>query len=168
MVANRMRQRWVAAAMSIAVAGLLLSGCAQSKEETMTPHEARDVLVSTIENSAALLNVTGWNRDHAPEVGNCGATRGTRVSYSYGYGAPQPGPEHDHHMDAKKIADYWTSLGMTVRTVMDPDGDPTVYSTGGPVAGLMFSTSPGNYYINGTSVCVPGNADELRPEQSAG
>ncbi len=134
----------------------------------MTPHEARDALVSTIENSAALLNVTGWNRAHAPEAGNCGAAAGTDVNYTYVYGAPQPGSDHDHHVDAKKIADYWTSLGMTVNTVIDPDGDPTVYSTGGPVEGLMFSTAPGNYYFGGTSLCVPGNADELRNEESAG
>ncbi len=108
----------------------------------MTPHEARDALVSTIENSAALLNVTGWKPD-GPGVQRCGD--GSRANYTYVYGAPQPGSDHDHHVDAKKIADYRTSLGMTVKTVMDPEGDPIVYGTGGPVEGLRFvAAAPGH------------------------
>ncbi len=163
-----MRTRWAVTTVAVALTTMMLSGCTQSKGETMTPHEARDALVSTITDSAALLNITGWAAT-GPEGGNCGATAGTDVNYNYVYGAPQPGSDHNHDADAKKIADYWTSLGMTVRTVINPEGDPVVYGTGGPVDGLRFVTAaPGNYFFGGTSLCVPGNADELRPEQSAG
>ncbi|MDF2562712.1 MAG: hypothetical protein K0R99_4158, partial [Microbacterium sp.] len=74
----------------------------------MTPHEARDTLISTIEESAALLDVSGWNRDHAANVQSCGPD-GQSAKYGYGYGAPQPDPPRDRHADAKTIADYWTS-----------------------------------------------------------
>lgn len=129
----------------------------------MTPEQARDTLVSTIQDSAALLpRVTGWNRDSAPDPGNCGMQRGTRVNFTYGYGAPQPGG--DHAADAQTIADYWRSLGMTVNTVVT-DGDPVVYGAGGPVKGVRFSTAaPGDYYIAGTSLCVPGDPMKINTE----
>ncbi|MDQ1215478.1 hypothetical protein QE411_000339 [Microbacterium arborescens] len=143
-----------------------VTGCGTNQKEMMTPHEARDTLISTIEDSAALLGVSGWNRDHAAGVQSCGAD-GTSAKYSYGYGAPQPEPERDRHADATRIADYWTSLGMTVRTVINPEGDPSVFATGGTVAGLRFATAaPGDYYIAGSSLCVPGNVDELWKEQT--
>ena len=129
----------------------------------MSPQEARDTLVSTIKDSAALLDIDGWNRDGAAEVGNCGRTRGTDVNYTYGWGAPQPGG--DHFADAKTVSDYWESLGMTVRTVVT-NNTPVVYATGGPTSGLRFSTAPGDYYIAGTSLCVPGDADELRNQET--
>lgn len=128
----------------------------------MTPTEARDTLVQTIEDTAAQLDVQGWNRDHAAEVGNCGAKRGERVNYSYGFGAPAPGG--DHGADARTVADYWRSLGMQVRVVDDPVY--VVYGTGGPTEGLSFSTAPGNYYIAGESLCVPGDADALRKQDN--
>ncbi|MDQ1215476.1 MULTISPECIES: hypothetical protein [Microbacterium] len=132
----------------------------------MTPHEARDTLISTIEESAALLDVSGWNRDHAAGVQSCGPD-GTSAKYGYGYGAPQPDPPRDRHADVKKIADYWTSLGMTVRTV-ETNGTPAVFANGGAIAALSFSPAPGDYYISGTSLCVPGNVSELRKEQTRG
>lgn len=129
----------------------------------MSPAEARDALVSTIEKSAGQLQVDGWSRSHAPEVGNCGARRGERADYSYSYGAPAP--DSDHEADARKIADYWRSLGMQVRLVESPDY--VVYASGGPVAGLTFSTAPGNYFIAGESLCVPGDATELRKQDNS-
>lgn len=126
----------------------------------MTPAEARDALITTIEDSAAQLDVVGWHRDHAPEVGDCGGQQGERADYAYGYGAPAP--DSDRGADAKIIADYWTSLGMQVRVVETPVY--VVYASGGPVAGLSFSTAPGDYYIAGTSLCVPGDATELRTQ----
>lgn len=128
----------------------------------MNPPEARDSLIRTIEDTAARLDVEGWNRDHAAEVGNCGARRGERVNYAYGYGAPPPA--RDHAADARSVAEYWESLGMRVRVVEYPHF--VVYATGGPVEGLAFSTAPGDYYISGTSLCVPGDADEIRKQDN--
>lgn len=141
---------------------MLLAACTASEEETVTPSEARDTLIRTIEDTAAQLDVKGWNRDHAAEVGNCGAQRGERVNYSYGAGAPAP--DGDHAANARTVADYWRSLGMEVRIVDAPAY--VVYGTGGPVEGLSFSTAPGNYYIAGESSCVPGDADELRKQDN--
>ncbi|MGR6742433.1 hypothetical protein ACU6RU_10425 [Microbacterium sp. F1-18] len=166
--ADQHNHRHTRAIASVIAAGLLLTGCTTNQHDTMTPHEARDTLISTIEESAALLDVSGWNRDHAAGVQSCGPD-GTSAKYGYGYGAPQPDPPRDRHADAKTIADYWTSLGMTVRTVLNPEGDPVVFSTGGPVQGMKFVTAPpGDYYIAGTSLCVPGNVSELRKEQTRG
>ncbi|MCW2164936.1 hypothetical protein B0I12_002071 [Microbacterium hydrothermale] len=53
---------------------------------------------------------------------------------------------------------------MDVRVVESPSY--VVYATGGPVEGLSFSTSPGDYYISGTSLCVPGDADEIRKQDN--
>lgn len=146
----------------VLISPITLAGCAQSKEDSMTPAEARDALVSTIEDSAAQLNVAGWHRDHAPEVGDCGNQQGQRVNYSYGYGAPAP--DSDRGADAKVIADYWRSLGMQVRVVDTPLY--VVYASGGTVAGLSFSTAPGDYYIAGTSLCVPGDAKAIRDQDN--
>lgn len=123
----------------------------------MTPGEARDALVATVQNTAARLNVEGWNEDRSPEPGNCGERRGDAVNFMYGYGAPSP--ETNFEEDARIVADYWKSLGMAVRVVDAPVH--TVYASGGPVEGLSFSTAPGDYYISGTSLCVEGDADSI-------
>ena len=139
-----------------------MTACAGSKEEEVSPEQARDALVSTVEDSAALLNVSGWTWDGAPEVGNCGQSRGERVNYTYGYGAPPP--DGDRASDAEKVADYWRSLGMEVRVVDEPL--IVVYAKGGPVGGLSFSTAPGDYHIAGTSLCVPGDAKAIRDQDN--
>ncbi|WJM14896.1 hypothetical protein [Microbacterium arborescens] len=155
----------VAAAVAAALASMS-SSCTASQGDPMTPQEARDLLIATIEESAALLHVPGWNSDGAPGVQKCGPD-GTSAKYGYGYGAPQPDPPRDRHADAKKVADHWRTLGMTVRVIINPEGDPVVFSTGGPVSGLRFVTAaPGDYYIAGSSLCVPGDADDLRREEA--
>lgn len=138
---------------------IMLSGCALARDVKLNPSEARDALTRTIEDTAAQLDVPGWNRDHAPEVGDCGEQR---ANYTYGFGAPAP--NSDHAADARIVADYWRSLGMEVRVVEDPLY--VVYATGGPVEGLSFSTAPGDYYIAGESLCVPGDADEIRKQDN--
>lgn len=144
-------------AVALIGAALVTAACGTEKEAVMTPDEARDALVATIENTASKLNVDGWNRDRSPEPGNCGERRGELVNFMYGYGAPSPGT--DFGADAQIVADYWRSLGMDVRVVAAPVY--TVYGTGGPVEGLSFSTAPGDYYISGTSLCVEGDADTI-------
>lgn len=136
---------------------LLTAGCGGEMETKMTPDEARDALVATIENTASRLDIEGWNSDRSPEPGNCGERRGELVNFMYGYGAPSPGT--DFEADAQIVADYWRSLGMNVRVVDAPVY--TVYASGGPVEGLSFSTAPGDYHISGTSLCVEGDADAI-------
>lgn len=156
-IEHRMTRTVMAVVVSTSFFGL--SACTMSKEATMSPSEARDALVRTIEDTAAQLDVHGWNRDHAPEIGECGAQR---ANYAYGYGAPAS--DSDHAADAEVVADYWRSLGMQVRVVEDPLY--VVYGAGGPVDGLSFSTAPGDYYIAGESLCVPGDADEIRKQDN--
>jgi ABC-type transport system substrate-binding protein len=126
----------------------------------MTPQEARDALVKIIVDTSAIVGVSGWKDGGAPDVGSCDAGVPS-VNYGYGYGT-QPGT--DHLGDAQKVAAYWEKLGMSVRVVTSPA--PRVYSTGGPVQGLSFSTAPGNYVIAGTSLCVPGDLTTLIDEQA--
>ncbi|KEP76072.1 hypothetical protein HR12_10605 [Microbacterium sp. SUBG005] len=161
----RRTERLFARTLLIAVLSgslMMLAACTTSKEATMSPSEARDTLIRTIQDTAAQLEVQGWNRDGAAEVGNCGAQRGERVNYTYGYGAPAP--DSDHAADARTVADYWRSIGMQVRVVDTPVH--VVYGTGGPTEGLSFSTAPGNYYIAGESLCVPGDVDEIRKQDN--
>lgn len=155
--------RGAASSVTVLVAGLLLTSCVASLEATASADEARDALVSTVEDSAAQFDVAGWSRSHAPEVGDCGPGSGDRANYSYTYGAPAP--DSDREADARRVADYWRSLGMEVRLVESPAY--VVYGSGGPVEGLTFSTGPGNYFIAGESLCVPGDAAELRKQDNA-
>ncbi len=144
----------------LAVTGGLLTACQPG--ETMTPHEARDQLVTTIEDTGALLDVPGWKRDFSPRIQECDGGNGVKYGYSYS----SPPPDGDHLADANTVADYWDSLGMTVR--IDTSSDPVVFATGGPVTGLSFGTGPGLYYIAGSSLCVPGNANDLIDEEYNG
>lgn len=139
----------------------LLAACTPTKETTMKPHEARDALVDTIHETAALLTVDGWKDTGAPGVQACDADGVAGVKYAYTYTAPAGG---DHRGDADTVAAHWRGLGMTVRTETDPDA--VVFATGGPVQGLSFSTAPGDYVISGTSLCVPGDIGALTDEQA--
>lgn len=56
-----------------ATVALMSSSCTASQDDTVTPHEARNTLISTIRDSAALLDVSGWNSDGAPGVQSCGS-----------------------------------------------------------------------------------------------
>ncbi len=136
---------------------VFMSACGTMEEAEMSQEDARAALVAVIEQTAEQLSVTGWAPDRSPEVGRCGARGDERVNYTYGYGAPAP--QSDRGTDAHTIADYWRSLGMEVEVVQTPVY--TVYGTGGSVEGLSFSTAPGDYYISGTSACVPGDLGEL-------
>lgn len=156
------RAQRVSLALLLSSVLLVVSACGTSKEAEMSPDEARNALVSTIEASAAQLDVAGWSRSHAPEVGDCGAQAGMRANYSFTYGAPAP--EDHHEADARAVAEYWRSLGMEVRLVESPAY--VVYGSGGPVEGLTFSTGPGNYFIAGESLCASGDADELRKQDN--
>ncbi|MFF7683551.1 hypothetical protein ACFZA2_12415 [Microbacterium sp. NPDC007973] len=153
--------RWMTSAAAVLGLTLLLASCAAPADES--PVSARERLTSTIEESAAILGQVEWAEVGPADVGNCGDQPGERVNYNYWYNA-DPQPERDHAADARKMAEHWTALGMDVRVVESPSY--VVYATGGPVEGLSFSTAPGNYYITGTSRCVPGDADDLRKQDN--
>ncbi len=152
--------RRVVSSVTVLVVGVVLTACVASPAAATDAKEARDFLVATIENSAEQLDVAGWSRRYAPEVGDCGSGSGERANYSFTYGAPAP--DSDHEADAQKVADDWRSLGVQVRIVKSPDY--VVDGSGGPVQGLTFSTGPGNHFIAGESLCVAGDAAELRAQ----
>ena len=122
----------------------------------MTPDEARDMLAATIADTAALIDGPEWAEAYAslPQECAAGGARGTK--YGYIYSAPRP--DRDRLADVEKVAEYWESLGMSVR--VDIKSGPVVFGAGGPVQNIEFSTDPGNYSIGGTSLCAPGEVDE--------
>ena len=121
----------------------------------MTPDEARDMLAATIADTAALIDGPEWAETSVPVAQECvvGGARGTK----FGHDIAAPRPDRDRRADVEKVADYWKSLGMSVRIIIDR---PAVYGAGGPVQNIEFSTDPGNYLIGGTSLCAPGEVDE--------
>lgn len=137
------------------VLAMALVGCG-STEEKMKPDEARDSLTTIAHDTAALLDVEGWAENGAPLANTCDS--GSGVKWAYFYAAPRP--DADPAADAKTVADYWESLGLDVRT--NTEHDPVVFGTGGPVRSISFSTGPSVYDVSGTSLCVPGDADEWR------
>lgn len=123
------------------------------------PGDARDALVQFVEATARQLEVAGWNRDGVAVPSTCSrGVLGDGVKWSYGYGAPQP--DADRQADARVVLGYWQSLGTSASIMIDGVGNPDVYGQGGPVESVAFHTAPGDYYITGTSLCVPGDARE--------
>ena len=76
--------------------------------------------------------------------------------------------ETEHVEDAKRVAEYWKSLGMTVRTV-NPTTHPTVFAEGGAVLRASFDTNAADksYRVGATAVCSTGDAWELNVEDQA-
>lgn len=140
--------------MAVFAAGVVIfTGCG-SQEEQMTPDQARDALTSVTHDSADLLKIDGWTESGVPSAGSCADD----LNWEYIYGAPAPdGAPLD---DAQTVADYWKSLGMTVR--VNTEHDPVVFANGGSLRGISFSTGPGNYHFSGTTLCVPGDPDDYR------
>ena len=122
----------------------------------MTPDEARDTLVATIRDTAALIDGPDWAEFYASLPQECAAGGAPGTKYGYTYSAPRP--DRDRQADAEKVAEYWESLGMDVRIV--PESGPAVYGAGGPVQNITFLTEPGDYGIAGTSLCGLGDPDE--------
>ena len=122
----------------------------------MTPEEARDTLIATIRDTAALIDGPDWAETSEPAAQECavGGARGTK----YGHDVAAPRPDRDRLADVEKVAEYWKSLGMDVR--IDIPSGPVVFGAGGPVQNIEFSTDPGNYLIGGTSLCGLGDPDE--------
>jgi hypothetical protein len=159
--------------MVVLMMGMTITACAEKEpnttmsEKTISAREGRDRVVDFVINTTKQLDVTGW----WPRNGVAGArecslgNREEGASYGYDHWAPQ-GTEHIE--DAKRVAEYWKSLGMTVRTV-NATTHPTVFAEGGPVLRAEFDTdaSDKSYSIGATAPCSPGDAWELNVEDQA-
>ena len=86
---------------------LALTGCG-AKESQMTPERARDSLIKIAEDTAALLDIDGW-KDEVSLAQGCSAG----VEFGYTYAAPPA--DSVCLAEARKVAEYWRSLGMETR-----------------------------------------------------
>lgn len=166
----RSRRSILPVAVSVSVIITTMSACAGEGVKpvnTMSPREGRDQVVELVVETSRRLNIEGWwprNGVAAPDV--CSLDGGGEgASYSYEHWAPQ-GTEFDE--DARKVAAYWQSLGMSVR-VTDSTSRPTVYAEGGSVlrASFMTSTTDNSYRIGAVARCAPGDAARLLDEDNA-
>ncbi|GAA3600130.1 hypothetical protein GCM10022198_25660 [Klugiella xanthotipulae] len=157
--------RIIAAVAAVLLAGVALAGCSgKDPEHTMTARDGRDRVVELVINTTTQLDITGWwPRNGVAWAQDCGESG---ASYGYDQWAPQG---TDHIGDAKRVAEYWESLGMTVRTV-NPTTHPTLFAEGGPVLRASFDTdaAEGSYAIGATARCSPGeDAWELNTQDEA-
>jgi hypothetical protein len=167
--------RILTAATAVLMMGMTITACAEKEpsttmsddatpEETISAREGRDRVVELVINTTKQLDVTGWwPRNGVAWAQECSlGTGGKGAGYGYDHWAPQG---TNHIEDAKRVAEYWKSLGMTVRTV-NPTTHPTVYGEGGPVLRASFDTDRlREYYdVGAVAPCSPGDAVTLDDE----
>ena len=163
--------RILTAAASALMMGMTITACAEKEPSTaISAREGRDRAVELVFNTTKQLDVTGWwPRNGVAWAQECTPrSRGLEhatSSYSYDRWAPQG---TDHIRDAKRVAEYWESLGMTVRTI-NPTTHPTVFAEGGPVARAEFDTAAADqsYSVGATAPCSPGDSVALNKEDQA-
>ncbi|MGJ4843083.1 hypothetical protein [Leifsonia sp. Le1] len=87
------------------------------------------------------------------------------AAYSHARWAPAGTDPID---DARRVSDYWESLGMFVYTV-NADTTPTVFAEGGPVLRASFDTDAAkhSYRIGAIMPCGPGDDVALNEEDDA-
>ncbi|WP_194265959.1 hypothetical protein [Arthrobacter yangruifuii] len=172
-----MRMFTAAAVLLVGMTGCAEKGSNTTMSEKNTPEEAisaregRDRVVELVFNTAEQLDVTGWwPRNGAAWAQECTPESSHGLgdatsAYSYDRWAPQG---TDHIEDAKRVSEYWESLGMTVRTI-NPTKDPVVFAEGGPVLRAEFDTDAPeqSYSISAIAPCSPGDAYTLNEEDSA-
>ena len=178
MPAAKTHKRILTAAAAVLMMGTALTACAGKEpnrsmsdkptpEKTISASEGRDRVVELVINTTKQLDVTGWwPRNGVAGAQECSLGTGKKgASYGYDHWAPQG---TNHIEDAKRVAEYWKSLGMTVRTV-NPTTHPTVFAEGGPVLRAEFDTdaSDKSYSVGATAPCSPGDARELNVEDQA-
>ncbi|UTX53107.1 hypothetical protein [Leucobacter aridicollis] len=132
----------------------------------MTAREGRDKVVQLVQDSAQQLDVTGWWARGTAYAAPCEGDPDNASQYQYAYWAPEG---DDHRADAKKMAAYWESLGMTVFMTGEDTDWPVVYGSGGPVLRASFNTSAveRSYRIGAIAPCSPGLYVEFNREDSA-
>lgn len=147
--------------LCVAMASCTPTESTGSEEPHMTPREGRDKVVELVINSTKQLDVTGWAPRIVAWAQGCG-TDG--AAYGYDQWAPAG---TDLEGDARRVGDYWKSLGMSVR-ITDTTPYPTVYGEGGPVLRAAFDTALGDFYhIDAIAYCEPGDAYELNVQDEA-
>ncbi|WP_460740544.1 hypothetical protein [Microbacterium neimengense] len=75
-------------------------------------------------------------------------------------------PLSDHLADAQSVADFWESEGLDVQVQSEPR--IVVYGRGPDINAVSFSTEPGLYAIDGSSLCVPGTPDDISNRGATG
>ncbi|MET3904811.1 hypothetical protein ABIE35_003394 [Paenarthrobacter sp. 4246] len=170
--------RILMAVTAVLMMGMTITACAEKEpnatmsdkatpEKTISAREGRDRAVELVVNTTKQLDVTGWwPRNGVAWAQECSLGSGEKgASYGYDRWAPQG---TNHVEDAKRVAEYWKSLGMTVRTV-NPTTHPTVFAEGGPVVRAEFDTdaSDKSYSIGATAPCSLGDAVTLNDEDEA-
>lgn len=129
----------------------------------MTAKQVQDELISATHDAVALLDVTGWELfGNGYDVYPCQADG--KIKFAYQYAAPEQPASRDRAADAKIVADYWESIGITTVTKGKPDS-VVVFAQSENITSISFSTGPGLYRISGTSRCVEGNIDDFGGEQ---
>ncbi|WP_153038855.1 hypothetical protein [Rathayibacter tanaceti] len=113
------------------------------------------------------LDLEGWwPRNGVAGPDGCTRNGGKKgASYSYEQWAPRG---TDFAGDARKVAAYWESLGMSVR-IADSTPWPSVYAEGGPVLRAAFDTSAADdsYQIVAVAPCAEGDYHDLLLEDNA-
>ncbi|AZZ56437.1 hypothetical protein C5E08_11395 [Rathayibacter iranicus] len=159
----------VGALVMVMMTGLMFA-CAEKGARpvnTMSPREGRDKVVELVVDTTKQLDVEGWwarDGESAPDV--CSLAGGAQgASYRYSQEAPEG---TDFLGDARRVAAYWESLGMSVR-VADSTRRPAVFGEGGPVLRASFDTgaAAGTYRVGAVARCAPGYAAGLLREDNA-
>ena len=153
--------------VTVLLASVLLAGCGTQEEEpVMTAREGRDKVVQLVKDSAQQLDVTGWWARGTASAIPCEGDPDNASQYVYHYWAPEG---DDPQADAKRMAEYWESLGMTVYTTGQDGSAPMVFGRGGPVLRASFDTlgADRSYHIDAIAPCSPGLYVEFNREDSA-
>ncbi|WP_158286119.1 hypothetical protein [Rathayibacter tanaceti] len=149
---------------------VMMSACSEEGAASVTEmsaREGRDEVVRLVIETTKQLDLEGWwprNGEAAPDV--CSRADGQEgASYSYERWAPRG---TDFAGDARKVAAYWESLGMSVR-IADSTPWPSVYAEGGPVLRAAFDTSAADdsYQIVAVAPCAEGDYYDLLLEDNA-
>jgi hypothetical protein len=141
---------------------LCAPGCGSIGASERTTAEVESLLISTISDTAPIAASTDWRMNSGrPAPAPCGDQTVTKFAWSI---TTDRGP--DPAIDARRVYEYWTGLGMKTRLVEKPI--PAVYARGGNIRTVAFSTGPALHSISGTSECAPGDSAELegRPRMS--
>lgn len=143
----------IAASTFVLLTAAVMTACSPSTpEDSMTAQDLYNSFVSTVEDAAAQLDVTGWQPRRPVEVQPCdGDDQGRFV---YWYAAPVPPAAHDRAADVAAVSRFWSARGLDVRTTSG--SNPAVYAQSADITSVSFTTGPGSYIVSGTTRCVPG------------